>query len=167
MTDPLDPTRNAPAASIQSDSPGASRGLSARAIALLNYTQVLQEYLEEHLPSSEVKPGSGASAPAVARHDSALHALASITALLTSVGFGKAVDATESKNVLTEAHVRFVNSGLMSPDSQPPQGDSGASSRTSDTGTPAWCIPEWCITKLYEGIEALIRDASAPREAQP
>src|SRR5712692_6615817 len=107
MTDPVNPTHKPPAASIQSDSSGGIGGLSASAIALLNYTEALQEYLEEQTPDSKADRGSDESAQSLARHESALHALGSITALLISVRSGTPVDSTTFKQVLNEAHLRF------------------------------------------------------------
>jgi hypothetical protein len=131
-------------------------------MALLNYADALQEYLEEQVPG--IWPSRRADKPAqsLAGHLVALDALGSVTSLLGAAAAGKALDAVEFRTVLTQAKAAFVESGLVRedtllPDTSQPKGDA------TSLESSAWSLPEWCIEKLCRGMERLSSDIAVGR----
>ena len=91
---------------------------------------------------------------------SALRALGSIERLLKSVGCGNPVDGNEFDRVIKESYAAFVASKLITNDRiAAPSPSTSVEDATSD-----WCIPDWCVDKLYEGMAQLVQAASATRE---
>jgi hypothetical protein len=130
--------------------------LSAMAITLLNYTDTLREYLEEQ-PVYQAQAGRPACFPtSLAAKESALRALRSVVALLTSVGQGRPIDRREFTGIVNQAHVQFIDSGLLGPDLVAPFDRGGALSMPRDPQAE-WGIPDWCFAHLYTGMEALLQ----------
>ena len=89
----------------------------------------------------------------------ALDALGPVTSLLTAVGSGRPLDASEFKTVLSEAQSAFLSSGLIGRDAigvTPPEGS------TQGIASPelGWSVPRWCIEKLCQGMEELLSEVA-------
>jgi hypothetical protein len=164
MSEMRNPPRHAGATTGSDGDCGADDWRPVKAIALLNYAQALQEYLEEQLPG--LWPGRGADKHVLAGHLVALDGLASVTSLLSAVGTGKHVDAAEFKAVLMQARAIFAESGMIG-------GERLAladSIHDGDAASPdgmGWSLPRWCIEKLCDGMEELSSDAPETRGAEP
>src|SRR5262249_41947802 len=117
MSETRNPPQHAAATTVSDDDYGAGDWRPAKAMALVNYAEALQEYLEERLPG--IWPGRSAEKHDrfLAGHLVALDALASVTSLLTAVGSGKQVDAAEFKTVLMQAKAAFAESNMVGGDS--------------------------------------------------
>ena len=138
----------------------------AKAIALLNYAEALQQYLDEQLPG--LWPGRGADMhdPLLGEHLVALDALALVTSLLTAVGAGKQVNAAECNAVLIQAKAAFAESGMVSGDRLAGTDSQHEGDGASAEGT-GWSLPRWCVQKLCDGMEALSSEAPETRGTEP
>ena len=94
-----------------------------------------------------------------------MQALCSLQRLLQGVGYGRPVDGNDFRNVLTDLHARLVQAGLLPVESEPPFRVPATDAQETETGNRPWCLPEWCIMKLSEGVLNLVRDASAQSPA--
>src|SRR5438105_4476847 len=108
MSETRNPSQHAAAMTVSDGSRGAGERQAAKAIALMNYAQALQECLEEQIPGTW--PGHGGGKPAALV---ALDALDSVTSLLAAVGGGKMVDSAEFETVLNLAKAAFAGSGMI------------------------------------------------------
>jgi hypothetical protein len=152
-------TRNriGPVGSARTDEEMTPDRIASNALRLVhNYVATLQEYIEEQLPETKRET----SAQSLGKGSSALLALDSIRMLLVSVGGGKPVARNEVNTIIAESHAVFVRSGLLAKDSVPPLSPVEVSSNARDNASTEWCIPEWCIMNLYDGMTSLIRDPS-------
>jgi hypothetical protein len=162
MGETREPSQHRLATTVADDSGGESGGRPARAIALLNYAQALQEYLEEQLPG--LWPGRGADKPAqsLAGHLEALDALGSVISLLTAVGAGKQVDVAEFKAVLSQAKAALVEPGSNGGNKLAPM-NSEADGDAESLTLCSWSLTRWCVEKLCGGMEELCSDLEKSR----
>jgi hypothetical protein len=151
MIDSASDPSDVPAAFIHTEGPLELRRISSSAITLLNYIEALQEYLEEQLPDAFFDA-----------RVSATRALSSIKRLLQSVGNGTPRDAKEFATIMTQSHAAFVKAGLLLPRTPSPLSGPADASHGVDAVSNPWCVPDWCITKLYEGMGTILRDAGEP-----
>jgi len=161
MTDSAPDTTDFQVGCTESNKPAAAGRLTSTAIALLNYTDALQEYLEDKYPDHQAQGNSDESVDPFAARLSAMDALRSLKRLLQGVGYGRPVDGNDFRNVLTDLHARLVQAGLLPIESVPPFHAPPAYAQGTETGNRPWCLPEWCIMKLYEGVTTLVRGAAA------
>jgi hypothetical protein len=152
-----DTTTSSVGSAEPTDSVGAT-SLTGTAIMLLNYIDALQEYLQDGVPNTQAASSHDDLGDLFAARLSAMHALRSIKWLLQRVGHAKPVDTTEFIEVLNDSHARFVRAGLLTSDCTRPFSEPAAPQ--TDTGNRSWCVPEWCIMKLYEGVNTLIRPST-------
>ena len=155
--------RHATSASV--DGGRVSDARQAKAVALLNYAQALQEYLEDQLP--RLWPGQRVeeTGQALAGHLVALDALSPMISLLTAVGSGKPMNQAEVKSVLTQTKAAFAESGVVRPPSV------ASSDFRTEGDAPAWeafgwSVPEWCLGKLCRGMEELSSDGAESRRIE-
>jgi hypothetical protein len=142
-------------ASTRTDKEVARTRQSSGAWALIsNYVATLQEHIEEMVPETRASSKSDPYTQSLGERASALHALNSIRELLTDVSRGKPVVGTEFTQIINDTRACFVNAGLITKDTVRSLSDRGESANTLDNG-----IPAWCITKLYEGMASLVREA--------
>jgi hypothetical protein len=162
MSETREPSQHRLATSVAADSGGESGGRPAKAIALLNYAEALQEYLEEQLPG--LWPGRGADKPAqsLAGHLEALDVLGSVISLLTAVGAGKQVDVAEFKTVLSQAKAALVETGSNKGNKLAPANSEADGDRES-LKLCNWSLTRWCAEKLCDGMEVLSSDLAKSR----
>jgi hypothetical protein len=163
MTDSAPDKADFPVGCTEGDNPRAAGRLTSTAISLRNYTDALQEYLQDEYPEPQAQGTSDGSVDRFAARFSATHALRSLKRLLQRVGYGRPVDGNEFRNVLNDLHARCVQAGLLPIESAPHVPPAYA--QGTEIGNRPWCLPEWCIMKLYEGVTTLVRDASAQSPA--